>query len=51
MSKLQSDVATSAMESKYNAFSMSMGEVLLLQILMKTIVKALSLKGISLTEF
>ena len=51
MSKLQSDVATSTMESEYNAFSMSMREVLPLQTLTKTIVKSLGLKGIGLTEF
>ncbi len=51
MSKLQTDVATSTMESEYNAFSMSMREVLPLQILTKTIVKALGLEGIGLTEF
>jgi hypothetical protein len=51
MSKLQSDVATSTMESKHNTFSMSMREVLPLQIFTKTIVRALGLKGIGLTEF
>jgi hypothetical protein len=51
MSKLQTDIATSTMESEYNAFSMSMREVLPLQNLTTTIVKALGLHGIGLTEF
>jgi hypothetical protein len=53
MSKLQTDIATSTMESKYNAFNMSMREVVLplLQNLTNTIVKALGLDGIGLTEF
>ena len=51
MSKLQSDVATSTMESEYNALSMSMREVLPLQSLTKTIVKALGMKGLGLIEF
>jgi hypothetical protein len=51
MSKLQTDVATSTMESEYKVFRMNMREVLPLQILTKTIVKALGLEGIGLTEF
>ncbi len=39
------------MESEYNAFSMSMREVLPLQNLTTTIVKALGLEGIGLSEF
>jgi hypothetical protein len=51
MSKLQTDIATSTMESEYNALSMSMREVLPLQNLTTTIVRALGLEGIGLTEF
>jgi hypothetical protein len=39
------------MESEYNALSMSMRDVLPLQNLTNTIVKALGLEGIGLTEF
>jgi hypothetical protein len=45
MSKLQTDIATSTMESEYNALSMSMREVLPLQNLTNTIVRALGLEG------
>jgi hypothetical protein len=51
MLKLQTYIASSTMESEYNAFSMSMQEVLPLQKLTNTIVKALGLEGIGLTEF
>jgi hypothetical protein len=51
MSKLQTDIATSTMESEYNALSMGMREVLPLQNLTTTIVRALGLEGIGLTEF
>jgi hypothetical protein len=51
MSKLQTDIATSTMESEYNALSMSMREVLPLQNLTTTIRRALGLEGIGLTEF
>jgi hypothetical protein len=50
-SKLQTDIATSTMESEYNALSMSMRDFLPLQNLTNTIVKALGLEGIGLTEF
>jgi hypothetical protein len=41
-SKLQTDIATSTMEAEYNAFSMAMRALLLLQTLAKAIVKGLS---------
>jgi hypothetical protein len=50
-SKLQTDVATSTMESEYNALSMSMRDVLPLKDLTKAIVISLGLEGIGLIDF
>jgi hypothetical protein len=50
-SKLQTDVATSTMESKYNALIMSMRDILPLKDLTKAIVISLGLDGIGLIEF
>jgi hypothetical protein len=47
--KLQSDIATSTMESEYNALSMSMRDLLPLQRLTKEIVKSLRKDGASVS--
>jgi hypothetical protein len=47
VSKLQTDIATSTQESKYNAFSMAMRDLLPLQQLAKSIFKGLGGDNIS----
>ena len=50
-SRLQGDVATSTMESEYNALSMSMRDLLPLLILTTALAIALGINGIGLAEF
>ena len=50
-SKLQTDIATSTMESEYNAFSMSMRDVIPLLELTRTIAHSLGINGIGITKF
>jgi hypothetical protein len=50
-SKIQGDVATSTMESEYNALSMSMRDVLPLLLLTKIIANALGVTKIAVAEF
>jgi hypothetical protein len=50
-SKIQGDVATSTMESEYNALNMSMRDVLPLLLLTKIIANALGVTKIAVAEF
>jgi hypothetical protein len=50
-SKIQGDIATSTMESEYNALSMSMRDVLPLLLLTKIIATALGVTQIAFAEF
>jgi hypothetical protein len=51
VSKLQSDIATSTMESEYNSLSIAMRDVIPLQHLAKEIVRGLGYDKIRLTTF